>query len=566
MVGKHSILFILLFLFTLSGQVSGAISASVDRTRVSENDIISLTIRSTDGPFEDTRKLAELQRDFSILNTQRSNAISITNGRREATYDLKLVLAPNRTGTLTIPPFESNGQASLPIVIEVAAGSVSKEQELRDVFLETEASTPEAYVQEQILFTLKLYHSVGLEEASISPLEVENAVIEQLGEQRKYETVLEGIRYSVIEIRYAIFPQSSGRLEIPALQFSGRTTSQFLGFRAYDSRFVRSRSATHVINVLPKPATYPPDEPWLPTWNLEVQDSWAQREPEFRVGEPITRTISMIGRGLTAAQLPEINLTAPAEIKVYPDQLQSDDVITDDGIVGQNSIATAFVPSEEGVAELPGFTVNWWNTQRNRLEETVIAPRTVRVLAASAATLAAAPPPSPTPLTLDTSATVSTAADTTGSNGYWPIATLVATLLWLVTLLLWWRSRYRQSAHTATRQETDTTLKQAFRDLQQACRQNDPQAARRAVISWYNRLEPAAGRLNLDDIMRRTTDAELTDELAALNALLYGNDASMDSWSGKRLLQLAARISKRTHTENRQANSRQEGLAPLYPL
>ncbi len=564
-VNRYIYLIIILF-FMISNQVNASLSASVDRTRVSENDIISLTIRSTDGPFENTNELAKLKRDFSILNTQRNNAISIVNGRREANYDLKLVLAPNRTGTLTIPSFASNGETSLPIDIEVAAGSVSTDQELRDVFLENEVSTPEAYVQEQILYTLKLHHSVGLEDASISPLDIENAVIEQLGEQRKYETVLEGIRYSVIELRYAIFPQSSGRLEIPAQVFSGRTTSQFLGFRAYDSRYVRSRSATHIINILPKPASYPQNQPWLPTWELKVQDSWQLHEPEFRVGEPVTRTISMVGRGLTAAQLPEINLTAPDGIKLYPDQLQSDDVVTDDGIMGQNSIATAFVPSQEGAAKLPGFTVNWWNTQRNRLEQTVIAPKIVRILPASAASMAAAPPQLAAPLRLDTTPAASVAGTGSFSGGYWPVATLVVTALWLVTLLLWWWSRREKSAHTGSNGQSDISLKQAFRELQKACRRDDPQAARKALIAWHSRLKPESGIMNLDAIASHVDHPELTDELAELNARLYGNGATGDGWSGKELLQVTAAITKDAQTESRRTDTGHDTLAPLYPL
>ena len=566
MVENLYIYLIIMLFAMISSQVNAALTASVDRTRVSENDIISLTIRSTDGPFENTNELAKLKRDFSILNTQRNNAISIVNGRREANYDLKLVLAPNRTGTLTIPSFASNGETSLPIAIEVAAGSVSTDQELRDVFLENEVSTPEAYVQEQILYTLKLHHSVGLEDASISPLDIENAVIEQLGEQRKYETVLEGIRYSVIELRYAIFPQSSGRLEIPAQVFSGRTTSQFLGFRAYDSRYVRSRSATHIINILPKPASYPQNQPWLPTWELQVQDSWQLHEPEFRVGEPVTRTISMVGRGLTAAQLPAINLTAPDGIKLYPDKLQSDDVVTDDGIVGQNSIATAFVPSQEGATVLPGFTVNWWNTQRNRLEQTVIAPKTVRILPASAASLAAAPPQLAAPLRLDTTPVTSTGETGRYSSGYWPVATLVASALWLVTLLLWWLSRRQKPARAGINGQSDLSLKQAFRDLQKACRRDDPQAARQALITWYSRLQPGPGIMNLDAIASHADHPELADQLTELNARLYGNGTTGDDWSGKELLRLTAAITKDAQAESKRADAGHDALAPLYPL
>ena len=89
------------------------------------------------------------------------------------------------------------------------------------MFIDASLDQTSVYVQAQAILTLRIYHSVSLyDDSSLTPLQIPDARIEQLGESRTYEKVINGLRHGVIEMRYAIYPQHSGELTIPAQIFS----------------------------------------------------------------------------------------------------------------------------------------------------------------------------------------------------------------------------------------------------------------------------------------------------------------------------------------------------------
>lgn len=557
----------LLLLFPFS-MAHATLTASVDRNQISEQDIISLTIRSTKGQIADRIDLSELKRDFTVLNSQRSSQINIINGKRESNYDLILVIAPNRSGDLTIPAFKSRGESTQPINIKVSRGAIDPKRELREVFLENEVSKQEIYVQERFIYTLRVYHAVGLDDVGISPIEIQNAVlIEFLDQQKKYETILQGVRYSVIEFNYAIVPESSGKLIIPEQVLTGRTMPLSRGVFRSDNRRIRTKSATQVINVLPIPDSYPSDQPWLPTPELIVEDSWADRTPELKVGDPATRNITLSASGISASQLPNIEFANSDGLKIYPDQPELNDQVSNQGIIGERSVATAFVPNREGIIEIPGQTISWWNTETNQLESSIIQAKKLRAHPSTRERIDTqlplidfeqpytTPKPSSTP-------------SLTQPHTLWPILSAIFALLWLFTLWFWWKGR-RAGKSTATNhedvyKERIETRYQAHKALQQASKNSNPAAARPALIGWFNAVFPDDGIHNLDDIRKRNYHPELSDQLKQLDEQLYGEASDPMGWSGDTLLNILEQI--RRNQKRKPVKSANSELKPLYPF
>ena len=89
------------------------------------------------------------------------------------------------------------------------------------MFIEASLDQSSVYVQAQAILTLRIYHSVSLyDDSSLTPLQIADARIEQLGDTRTYEKDINGVRHGVIEMRYAIYPQHSGLLTIAPQIFS----------------------------------------------------------------------------------------------------------------------------------------------------------------------------------------------------------------------------------------------------------------------------------------------------------------------------------------------------------
>ena len=89
------------------------------------------------------------------------------------------------------------------------------------MFLDVKATPEQPYVQSQVLYTLRLYRRVDIAQAELSEPELTDAVVEKLGEDSNYNTVVNGVSYLVTERKYAIFPQKSGVMKNQAFNLNG---------------------------------------------------------------------------------------------------------------------------------------------------------------------------------------------------------------------------------------------------------------------------------------------------------------------------------------------------------
>ena len=125
--------------------------------------------------------------------------------------------------------------------------------------------------------------------------DVENAVVIPLGETQSRSVLREGNRYGVIEQRFALFPEQSGTLTIPAISVTSSVRLQSQG----RSRRSGIRVSTEQIEltVLPIPLNYPADATWLPAREITVNQRWAPRLSSVDVGDPLTFELSVTAEG-----------------------------------------------------------------------------------------------------------------------------------------------------------------------------------------------------------------------------------------------------------------------------
>src|SRR5690606_11878445 len=168
--------------------------------------------------------------------------------------------------SLTIPAFGVGGEAARPIVVNVGEAAELDTGGYRDIFLSTAVSKDEVYVQEQLLFTVRLYYDIGFNQgAQLTTPQVENSVVQQLGTDQSYQELVDGIRYNVVERKFVIYPQASGDLVIPPVYFTATVGRRGLSsvLRNQGGRQINLASDTHEVRVLPRPASFP-GQTWLP--------------------------------------------------------------------------------------------------------------------------------------------------------------------------------------------------------------------------------------------------------------------------------------------------------------
>ncbi len=516
--------------------------ARVDRTELSLDETVELTLETADATAFGKPDLQPLDSLFKVSGTRQNNQLSGSNGEARALTQWQVTLQPRQTGYVVIPPLRLGEAHSEPITLHVTESSASAADLLAPIFIDASLDQEVAYVQAQVVLTLRIYHSVSLyDDSTLSPLQMGDALVERLGEPRTYEKDINGVRHGVIEIRYAIFPQKSGELTIPAQLFSATTVAPAAGDR-YGSRFGRStqvKSPTIPLMVKPKPADYPADAPWLPARGLTLVEAWSPEPGEAQLGEALTRSVMLKANGLTSSQLPPIEATRIPGLRSYPDQPSLHNEITADGISGSIEQREALVATRAGDFQLQAIELVWWNTLEDRLERTVLPARSLQI---------ADNPELQQPVIEP--ADVSEQRDV-ARLWPWQLSSALLALTTLIGFGLWLHARSQPAVVRAA--QSGPTPRSLLDDLKRACMANDTQATRQALDAWA-RQQPET----LADMAARFQP--LSEALDGLNGALYSETGQR--WQGDALWQAIQSLPASQATEDGQETGT---LPPLYP-
>jgi hypothetical protein len=577
----------LIFLLTASAvsAQSGGPQAELERNRIGEGEsvILSLTVP---GDLDGEPDLTPLERDFDILGRSQSSHTSIINGRMDSKRVWRLTLAPRRAGTLEVPPLPVGGSASPALRLEVSPGGDPAEGgQAPQAFIEVSAEPQSPYVQQQIVYTVRVFHRVDLRDGALNDPAVDGMPVERLGEDRSYREYHHGHRYSVIERRYALFPQHSGTLEIPppvlsanvlvpggrgggslAQRFFGRDPFGGMNGLFQETRPLRVRGKPLSLDVRPQPPSA--QWAWLPALDLTLSENWSP-EGGFRVGEPVTRTVTLRARGLTDAQLPDLTPTTVDGLKRYADRPQGETRPADGGLEAVKQFKEALVPTRVGDLQLPEVRVQWWDTATDAPREAVLPARTIQVLPAPAGQAARPPEPiRPSPLENPPLASPPTTAPALPAGlgakaGPWPWIAAGLTVAWLLTLAFWLRERrLRQAGRRATLPGQTTPAKPDAAAVRRACRSGDAAAARRALLDWGRVAWPQSPPWGLGELAQRLGDEAAGAALGELDAELYAPTGG--GWDGAEAWERLGNALRRP-ADGRPALAG-DPLPPLYPV
>ena len=550
--GRPVAIVLALLCILAGGPALAAVDATVDRQQIALGDTLQLVISATEEDEDlGSVRLEELHRDWEVISRSTRSNTSIINGKRSHNRQLNVELTPLREGVLKIPPFQVGARQTRPLLIQVAEAP-ELDPGSAAILFEATVDADTVYVQGQLILTLRLQQAVNLDGRSISDLELPGAFVVPL-EQKSFQRRIDGKPWLVHEVRYAIFPEQSGTLTIPAQRFSARESiprrSLFDNTRG---RVVRLNSDPIAIEVLPRPAQFNGNT-WLPARNIVVEEEWSGDPENLQAGESVTRTIRLRGEGLQGAQLPPVLLGATEGIKHYPDQPTITDAEISSGLLGSRSDSVAIVPTRAGEVVLPATEIPWWDTQAQVMRKAIVPSRTLQVAPAPAAgqtpDLAAGGLPG-----------VANSASAAGgsSPGYWPLATLVCALGWLLTALLWWRGRQPVISDTGTGKPA-TDGRGAYKSLLAACAADQPEQARKHFIHWAAAVCEQPAITTLAEAGAALADDELSSELALLEETLYSTRHGR--WQGAALRACVERLQKQA---KKTPGAETDGIS-LYP-
>jgi hypothetical protein len=545
--------FLGVILIMLSGlqPVAAEVQVAIDRNPVQVNESFQLIFSLDTNPDHDP-DFSVLQKHFLILGNNRSNSISIINGQYQRSVKWSLKLMAKQVGEFTIPAIRFDRERSKPFQITVKPSSLTSVPG-DQLVLELVADKTEIFVQGQLILTLRLLSATDISAYQFGDISIQDldAVIEPMGDVRQYQTRIADKPYLVLEKQFALFPQQSGRLGITPVRAEVRlpSSSSFDPFRT-GGKIRQLRSQQLFVDVAPIPAEF--NGPyWLPANKIELREEWQGDLAALVAGEPITRSLTLLVDGLTAAQLPEFTLLPIAGIKQYPDQAVLENSRTAKGIIGKREQKVALIPGAAGSYLVPEIILPWWNMQTGKMETATIPPREIIVSAAAEAAVV-----EPAIVQAPTTAPISAPVP---ANSFWLWMSLLLACGWILNALYWWYKLRKPGTASILSVSKHPDLRGPGKQLQQACNDSDAIAARQVLLTWGRALLAPREINNLHQL-GNALGADLRYEIEVLNQSLYAPDAA--KWGGQALWSLCQRLEKDSRAQRDQANAE---LSPLNP-
>lgn len=514
----------------LSMPTTARITAEVDRTNIAMGETLRLTLTADAGERPDQISLDQLEIDFEILQRSSSTSARLIGGEQNITRTLEIELSPLREGVLTIPAFNTGGRRTTPTAIKVSPEpEFALAEEL--VTFDATVDNTEVYVQAQVILTITLQQAINLDNRAVSDVDIPDTYQEPL-EQKSFQRRSGGRLWQVTELRYALFPQKSGDLLIPAIAFSGRELlpgRSLLGARL--GRRIAIKSDPINIRVKPVPATFPGDV-WLPAQQLSLTSRWSAAPEQLSTGDSTTRTLEITAQGLQGSQLPPVTSLGGTGglkgLRFYPDKETIEQREIPLGLEGYRLQSEALVSSEAGNWTLPERTIPWWNTKTDTLEFARLPEERIRVTDLLAPKDSANSDIATTPV-LTEGTTVSRRLWQMSAATGWLLAAILGALLWL-------RRRDAKASPPHGQADIDAQKTQHLMSVRKACSTNDPVAARLAVLTWGHKRFDDSSPNTLNEIAARV-GGDLAVELRAIDTLLFSKESN-PSWQGAKLFKL----------------------------
>ena len=566
------------------------VEISLDRNEIARGETVTLTIRIYDQRQGMQLDLTPLTTQFDVLGTRTSSQIRSVNGAVEAWTDYIVTLFPLEEGNLIIPELDINGTTTTPLEVTVTNEGPRSNQSNEELYLEIETNKESVYVQEQLLFTVRLYYTInGIRNPQFTELEMEDSVIQLIGSPNQYEKLIDGERYGVYEKRYVIFPQRSGPLEVPDILFRGEVTdgsSNFV-FRNLNTRRVTAFIEGISIEVLERPGAVQSGDFWLPVSNLTLEESWSTDLNNLKVGDSLVRTVTMNADGLDGAVLPPFSPTEIEGLNLYPDPAEIERTFEEGAIVGTRIEVTSMVPVASGNIIIPEISIPWWNIDIDQLETTVI-PATSLTIATVAGEIPAEQTVASTqnleellsqlPVVdqdmIDEQAEAEFIEIEAAWLNYSIAAAFIIVIFSIYKLVIADRKReiseylQRVKAQIAAYYNPDNNERVAYKQLKRACTSNNSTTIRQTLITWCDHHIDNRSVISMEDILQQEEFPGLHEYARNIQSVLFQIDNSKANSSGfnaKNLLQLVTRLRKnKLRVQKKQQQEDQYSLPPLY--
>lgn len=448
-----SIMLMAVLLWTYA-PVQAATRAWLDRDQIALGESATLNIETDQAAA--LPDFSPLRAEFDVSGQGSSRQVQMTNGGVTTRTTHVINVIPRRAGTLTIPALVVGAERSTPLTLSVSEGAQgSSASSNATAFLQTEVDDPNPYVQQSVGVTLRLFYAVPLASGQLDLDAPEGASMQRVGDDVQSARMVNGRRYNVVERRFLLVPDRSGRLVIPGARFEGRSAGGWIDDLMGDGRReLRATGTPRVLEVRAQPANAP--QPWLPVRDLRMR--YVAAPQSLRAGEAATLVVEVVAQGATQTQMPELPVPTITGAQVFPEPPQYSETVNDGSPQVRMTRSYSLVPNGAGTLVVPGLKVAWWDVRAGAPKTASLPDLTLKVAPGTGGFAGSTLPPAAAdqPTTSDNALSAIADPATPVTGRYWIWLALGFALLWLATLAWVVQRRAPASTHRRALQAGET--------------------------------------------------------------------------------------------------------------
>lgn len=398
-----------LFLVCIADVLAQINVSAPQRVAVGEQFRLQYTMQTTDvkgfrtGNIPDAFEVlmgpsTSTQQSFQMINGHTTSSSSVTY-----TY----ILSAEKNGTFTIPAARAkvDGKDAVSSSIKITVSGKSQNSQNQqggmpqqrgaqvrpsgshisgnDLFIKVSANKQRVHEQEPILLTYKVFTQVELTqlEGKMPDLTGFHTQEIPLPQQKSFHIEnVNGRPYRCVTwSQYIMYPQMTGKLEIPSITFKGIVVQENLNVDPFEAFFNGGSGYVEVKKDIKAPGMTIQVDP-LPTKPSNFSGgvgsfsiSSSQDAQKVRAGDPVNIRVIISGIGnLKLIKQPEISV--PKDFEKYDAKVTDKTKLTTQGLSGSMIYDYLIVPRNQGKYEIPAFEFTYFDTSSNSYKTVKTSP------------------------------------------------------------------------------------------------------------------------------------------------------------------------------------------------
>lgn len=347
------------------------------------------------GPSRSTQSSTQII-NGNVTSTKSTTFTYILMAEKEGTYSIPgaTIVADgnnytsNSVSVKVLPPDQSTGTASNNGRTSRNQANNGKISE-KELFITATASKTSVYEQEAILLTYKIYTQVNLTQlhGDMPDLKGFHTQEVELSSQKQWSLEhYNGRNYNTtVYSQYVLFPQQSGKLEIPSITFEGTVSQLVASDDPFDAFFNGGSNYVNIKkNIVAPKLTI--DVKQLPAGKPanfsggvgEFTISSSINTQELKTNDAVTIKLVISGTGnMKLINTPEVGF--PQDFEIYDPKVDNNFNLTREGLSGSKVIEYLAIPRHAGNYTIPAIEFVYFDLKSKTYKTLKTDPYTLNV-------------------------------------------------------------------------------------------------------------------------------------------------------------------------------------------